>query len=325
MSAHPDVIEFVTLYEEVQRLSNGKPDRIPFLFKNNQKFADICRRLADLSFTLESGVRDAGDTVLENVDPNFISKWRHYQKELDPYIGKLTAAELLKSLGLPYEKSGPLSEADAEEWLIGEAKEETNAISLRLEVGSWKRRHEGLDEEDAQQLWEGERALDRLIKSLDLDFCKMIYREKKLSVAHIPTHSSEDSAEPVALTNVLREAHRAYRLGLPLATIALCRTTSEIVIRDHYRIGDSSTKFRNRFKLAETDPTAKVKGAGGELTNLVDFGSDILHGRSIAERYLQYLNVEALPTDIDIIERVAFLWLEKLTKLIAGIPKRSTR
>ena len=48
MSTHPDVVEFMTLYEEVQRLSGGRPDRIPFLFKNDQKFAEVCRRLARL-------------------------------------------------------------------------------------------------------------------------------------------------------------------------------------------------------------------------------------------------------------------------------------
>jgi hypothetical protein len=111
MSTHPDVVEFMTLYEEVQQLSNGRPDRFPFLFKNNPKFAEICSRLSDLSWTLEYGVRNAGDTVFENVEPNFISKWRHYQAELDPYVSKLIGAELFKSLGISQWLFSALAEA----------------------------------------------------------------------------------------------------------------------------------------------------------------------------------------------------------------------
>jgi hypothetical protein len=62
---HPDIVEFMTLYEHIQSATKGKPDRIPFLYKNDPKFAELCRQIHHRVFVLNL-VRDSGVTVLEN-------------------------------------------------------------------------------------------------------------------------------------------------------------------------------------------------------------------------------------------------------------------
>ena len=47
MPTHPDIIEFMTLYEQVQSQTNGQSGRIPFLFKNNPKFTKFSTRHAN--------------------------------------------------------------------------------------------------------------------------------------------------------------------------------------------------------------------------------------------------------------------------------------
>jgi hypothetical protein len=49
---HPDIVEFMTLYEHIQSATKGKPDRIPFLYKNDPKFAELCRQIHHRVFVL---------------------------------------------------------------------------------------------------------------------------------------------------------------------------------------------------------------------------------------------------------------------------------
>ena len=65
---HPDIVEFMTLYEGIQAATKGLPDRISFLYKNDPKFAELCNRINHRVFVLNL-VKDSGDTVLENVRP----------------------------------------------------------------------------------------------------------------------------------------------------------------------------------------------------------------------------------------------------------------
>ena len=322
----PDIIEFMTLYEQVQTATKGKPERIVFLYKNDQKFAELCRQIDLRVSLLNLQIRDSGDTVLENVDPRFIAKWRHYQNELDRYIGRLAARDLFAGLligknDVPFETSA----SNEHDELKYEVKEEYDAIQLRLELGSWERVSAStVDEEVSDKVYEGERALDKILTSIGLlNLPNALYRQRMLSAVHIPTHVSAGNMDhAIALVEALKEAHRVFILGAPLAAIALCRTVSEIIIRDHYRIGDESTGFTERFDKARKDPIASRKGADEDLVQLVKYASNILHGRKTDERISTEQGIEVMPSDLETINRVAFRWLEKLVKLIEATPKR---
>jgi hypothetical protein len=139
----------------------------------------------------------------------------------------------------------------------------------------------------------------------------------------IPTHASgEKSEHAITLSQALNEAHRVFILGAPLAAIALCRTVSEIVIRDHYKIGDENSKFTQRFRNATADIVVKAKGADEELVQLIKYASNIMHGLTADEHVSEKFGIEVLPSDLATINRVAFRWLEKLVKLIEATPKR---
>ena len=210
-STHPDIIEFMTIYEQIQLIAKGKPEQIPFLYRNNPKFAELCRRIEWLHFVFENRIKESGDTVLENVDQRFIAKWRHYENELDAYIGKLIAHDLLVSLKLidqsdaSFEKTVSNKDADFKK----EAEEEFDAIQLRLELGSIERVGESdVDDEVVEKVHLGEMALKRLFKSLGLNLKTALYQQKMLTTVHIPTHASfGKSKHAITLSEALNEAH----------------------------------------------------------------------------------------------------------------------
>jgi hypothetical protein len=323
MSTHPDIIEFITLFERVKEITDGDPGQIPIRARNDETFKALCRQLHTLHFSLDFiKVRDAGDTIIQNVQPKFIEEWRQYEREYHPYIGNVSVAhELLVSHGILSDapRAPEVSEEVDYENDLHEAREQGDAIRLRLELGSWERNRD-LTGELSDKLYNGEKALARQIESLDPDFEKLIFRENRLRTVHVPTHSSKDATNPLSLVSFLQEAHRAFRLGLTLATIGMCRAISDIIIRDHYGVApDRKTTIKRRFELATADSVAGLKGIDTELHALFNFGSEVLHGRPDGAReMLPHINVPVTAT----LEQVALHWLKKLVKIVEGVPEK---
>jgi hypothetical protein len=136
---------------------------------------------------------------------------------------------------------------------------------------------------------------------------------------HVPTHASKDATDPLSLVSFLQEAHRAFRLGLPLATIGICRSVSEMLLRDYYEISPEIYGVTKRFELAKEHPIASQKGADSELKALAQYGSEILHRRP--ERARTHLSEISMP-ELATLEEVALHWLKKLVNLVEGIPKK---
>lgn len=322
MSTHPDVIKFITLFERVEEITGGNPGQIPIRVRDDEDFKVLCRELHDIHFFLDYRVRDSGDTIIQNVQPKFIEDWNQYEREYQPYIGKVSVVhEVLVSHGILSDapKTPEVSDKVNYENDLHEAREKSDAIRLRLELGSWERNNAHLTEELSDQLHEGQKVLKSLIEGLGLDFEKMIFRELQLRTVHVPTHSSKDASDPLSLFSFLQEAHRAFRLGLKLATIGMCRAISDIVIRDHYGVAPEEKVIKKRFELAKTDPIANRRGIDTELHALFDYGSEVLHGRpDRAKEKLLQINVPETAT----LEEVALHWLKKLVSLIEGIPEK---
>ncbi len=321
MSTHPDIIKFITLFEEIKEITGGNPGNIPIRARNDEDFKALCRELNRLHFFLNHRVRDAGDTIIQNVQPKFIEAWDQYELEYHPYVRNVSIAhEILVSHGVVSDapRAPEVSEEIIYENDLYEAREQSDAIRLRLELGTWEKNYEFLEEELSNTLWEGEIALSRQINGLGLDFEKLIFRELRLRAVHVPTHSSKDATDALSLVSFLEEAHRAFRLGLPLATIGMCRAVSDILIRDHYGFAPDEKVIKKRFELAKADPIASQKGADTELHALFDYGSEVLHGRfERAKEKLLLINISEAAT----LEEVALHWLKKLVKLVEGVPK----
>ncbi len=346
MSAHPDIVTFMALYEHIQTVTKGSPDRVTFLYGNDAKFAEACRKISDLAFWLDFRVKDAGDAVIENVDQTFITRWRHYQLNLASRIDPLVSQDFLKELGLintneaaksdvspslVQDSSSRTTETNAKNQaqfgpdaaLKEEVLDDYDAIQTRLEFGSYDRLSPELDEEIAQKVYDGERALQRLLNGIGLKLPNALYRQRKLRAVHIPTHvSSKYGNAEISLAHAIREAQRAFIVGAPLAALALCRTVSEVIIRDHYKIGDPKSKLLTPlFVAAEGDSAAKTQGADRELLELVKYSSEILHGRWDKKTLSDEVGVDVLQSDLNIINRFVLRWLDKLVGLIEGTPK----
>ena len=323
MSTHPHIIEFIALFERVKEITGGDPGQIPIRARNDETFKALCRQLHTLHFCLDFiKVRDAGDTIIQNVERKFIEEWRQYQQKYHPYIGNVSVAhEVLVSHGILSDtpRAPEVPEEVDHENDLHEAREQGEAIQLRLELGLWERNRDHLTEELSDKLYIGQKALARQIESLDLDFEKLIFRENQLRTVHVPTHLSKDATDPLSLVSFLEEAHRAFRLGLTLATIGICRSVSEVLLRDHYRIAPGSEEITNRFRQATADPIASQNGADDGLTALFLYGSEILHGRrELAIKRLPKINVPETAT----LEEVALHWLKKLVKIVEGVPEK---
>jgi hypothetical protein len=316
MTIQADAGEFITLHDEIQASTNGDPKRIPFLYRTKSDFAEKCVRISRLHAFIDLAVGDAGETVLENVDSRFTSRWRHYEEKLNPHIGAFWLRETFEKLGLINDAKGKLTRSELEDELKYEVQQEVKAMELRIEMGSFERL-KTKREEIRDVVAEGEAILHRLFRSLNFDFFGCLYRQKQLKVIYVPPHISEATdGMLLTITNVLQQGHRAFILGLPLATIALCRTASEIILRDHYKIGDPGSRdLLDRFRKAAKDPTAYRKGADQELVALVAWGSAILHGR------IEQLELERSVFDQSSMSRISLHWLEKLAKLVESAPK----
>jgi hypothetical protein len=322
MSTHPDIIKFLTLFEKVKEITGGNPSQIPIRARNNKRFKALCDELWKLHFFLGQRVRDAGDTIIPNVQRKYIEQRNLYEREYGPYIGNVSFVhEMLVSDGILSDapRAPEVSEEVAHENDLHEAREQSDGIRLRLELGSWERNNAHLTEELSDQLYKGEHDLNRQIISLGLDFEKLIFRELQLRTVHVPTHSSKDATDPLSLVSFLQEAHRAFRLGLTLATIGMCRAISDILIRDHYRIAPDEKVIKRRFELAKADSIASQKGIDTELHALFDYGSEVLHGRpGRARDKLLEINIPETAT----LEEVALHWLKKLVKIVEGVPEK---
>jgi uncharacterized protein with HEPN domain len=162
-----------------------------------------------------------------------------------------------------------------------------------------------------------EKALEWLQETVGLNFQEIETRSKGFPVIAVPHHVSDKYSldDPRGLYGYLTQVRLACIIGADLAAIALCRATTDLVIRRHYapdaheREGLHSliteVQARPKFKfLKEQDLRGKVKEADG-----------ILHAQALGD------NVREFPTRYRVLIRD---WVKLLEKMIDEAPEGSS-
>ena len=138
--------------------------------------------------------------------------------------------------------------------------------------------------------WRGRcaEALVWLDQIAGLDFSDLQSRWKDIPKIIVAEHVKYDRNEPRGLFGYLDQIRLAYVVGADLAAIALCRSTTELLIRYHYasHVPNSTvSKGRGRTSLTGTNPLGLIDEAEKKhefLTNFrlgkkVEDANEILH------------------------------------------------
>ncbi len=95
----------------------------------------------------------------------------------------------------------------------------------------------------------------------------------------VPQHISDLHGldEPESLFGYLNQIRIAYMIGADFAAIAMCRATTEILIRRHFNDNDQKTKLSPLIKATES--RAEYRDLKKfNLVMKVDSANEVLHG-----------------------------------------------
>jgi hypothetical protein len=136
------------------------------------------------------------------------------------------------------------------------------------DVENWASERENFGQWSEALAWVG--------KSVGLDFSALQARWKDIPVILVPEHVSE---EPRGLFGHLDQIRLAYLVGADLAATALCRTTTEVLIRYHYA---------NHVPDAQDPIRTKLTGSPGKgKLNLIEHAE-------VRHEFLQHFNLAEL-------------------------------
>jgi hypothetical protein len=144
-----------------------------------------------------------------------------------------------------------------------------------------------LADNDRQYYGRCAEALEWLDNTVGLDFNDLQARWKQIPVIPVPKHVSDkyDLDEPRGLFGFLDQIKRAYIVGADLAAIALCRATTELLIRNHYAAdipgaqitrGPGSTRLTWLIERVQDRPEFKFL-CNFNLVKKVAEANEILH------------------------------------------------
>lgn len=133
-------------------------------------------------------------------------------------------------------------------------------------------------------------ALAWVDETVGLDFSDLQARWKAIPVISVPQHVSDmyGPEEPLGLFSYLDQIRLAYLVGADLAATALCRTTTEVLIRCHYANHVPDVQDPRKTKLTGSPGEGKlnlIEHAEGRheflrvfnLSELVKSANEILH------------------------------------------------
>ncbi len=181
--------------------------------------------------------------------------------------------------------------------------------------------------------WQGQcaEALAWLNETAGLDFSDLQSRWKDVPKIIVAKHVSDKYGlnEPRGLFGYLDQIRLAYVVGADLAAIALCRSTTELLIRHHYARHlpySTVSKGRGRTSLTGTNPPGLIEEAEKKheflrnfnLGTKVDDANKILHRPMTGETDEGVFSIEARHRNP--YRGFAIEWMRVLKEMIAQVP-----
>jgi hypothetical protein len=174
--------------------------------------------------------------------------------------------------------------------------------------------------------WRGRcaEALVWLDQIAGLDFSDLQSRWKDIPKIIVAEHVKYDTNEPRGLFGYLDQIRLAYIVGADLAAIALCRSTTELLIRYHYASHVPNSTVSRRTRLTGTNGLIEEAEKKHEfLTNFclrkkVDDANEVLHQPMTAETEEGVYSIAARRQNP--YRGFVIQWMRVLEEMIAQVP-----
>jgi hypothetical protein len=253
---------------------------------------------------------------------DFKDRWPHAYDSLP----KRSISDLLDEIGeTPEIKEAPKDdrpEKDETQWhYFDPDRDSIGSLIVDLEYFCDDRAGD-FAETDLERLYgQWAEGLTWLRETVGLDFDEIQTRWRDFPVIIVPHHVSDkynpDPSQPYGLFGYLNQVRRAYMIGADLAAVALCRSTTELLIRYHYASDVSNASNSRKTKLSwlikqveNREELSFLKNFN--LTAKVDDANDILHTSA---------------DDIDHRDRargLVIVWVRDLQEMITKAPTRGS-
>jgi uncharacterized protein with HEPN domain len=152
--------------------------------------------------------------------------------------------------------------------------------------------------------------------AVGLNFKDLQARWREIDVIHVEKRISERYSldDPRGLFVYLNQIIMAYVVGADLAAIAMCRATTELLIRRHYApCADEEAKLHSLIRGVQARPKFKFL-KDQDLRGKVKEADGILHNRALGD------NVREFPARYRVLVRD---WVKLLEKMINEAPENS--
>jgi len=271
-----EVVGFMTLFAQVKGRCNDAPEELVGLAKADPSTKDLCSDLFFEHSSLHTKQRSHRALFAAPVDPGFLTAWRDYEERYNGIVSDIKLGDLIRDSGIGEPSQAPKADV---EWDNADylAEEPAGAIEAVMEfVELEAEEDEGrFPEESFEQIQEGISAWKKLKADIGFDLRGVFRRRELVPFMLIPRQvaAKHASAEKLSMLKNLQQAHDAFVYGATYAALALMRSITEIVLRDHYGADGANLKARIR----EARDRLPCGASAADLHRLRNLANAILH------------------------------------------------
>jgi hypothetical protein len=286
----PEVVRFLTLFQQVKTACDDTPERIKDLVETEAAVARLCSEFWVAAQTLRESEVKSATAFATGVGQTFVLAWRDYE------------CRYLRTLFLALMGSGEEVFTSAEDhsyiigdrgpWMVAQAMGALRAFDIRLLQSILDKNRTALNEVLSaffeEFIHEGEqgspRTADDILESLKFfleiqgfDVAYTVRRRLLLPFILAPHSVSRTRNERgrISLLRNLQDAQKAFVFGATHAAIGLMRSILEAVLRDHYvRPGTPGLRLEELIDQANSLPPSVNPR---QLHNFRKMANSVLH------------------------------------------------
>ena len=280
VEAEQQVSNFLACFTQLKNYSDDDPIELMKLCCSDDSVVELCAEI----FASYKDIKDENDlnssAYIHSISKNFINFFRDYENRYhlactwgsmcdsdSPAAG--SAKDIIQiyiqnkdiytkhssHLNPSHINKGAWEIAD-EDAVTAKAKIDDATIISQYLVG-WVESYPALNEslleaggsdaiELIQSASEGSEVFRNLETITDIDIQGIIRRKSLAPLILVQSKSSHGSHSSlqISLFSILNQAHKAFIFGLNFASISMLRSTLEVILRDHYKLGGTSREGR---------------------------------------------------------------------------------
>ena len=280
VEAEQQVSNFLACFTQLKNYSDDDPIELMKLCCSDDSVVELCAEI----FASYKDIKDENDlnssAYIHSISKNFINFFRDYENRYhlactwgsmcdsdSPAAG--SAKDIIQiyiqnkdiytkhssHLNPSHINKGAWEIAD-EDAVTAKAKIDDATIISQYLVG-WVESYPALNEslleaggsdaiELIQSASEGSEVFRNLETITDIDIQGIIRRKSLAPLILVQSKSSHGSHSSlqISLFSILNQAHKAFIFGLNFASISMLRSTLEVILRDHYKLGGTSRDGR---------------------------------------------------------------------------------